>query len=160
MISEEKKWVRWWYIGRTSNIDLYKIVTSDQEFLDFLRSSKLFLRVQNQFSLIVVDDKGSPNLVLHYTYKFRGKTQLKELEQEEIDFFAQDLLLQPSQKDFIYIYYLEANDYNSAGIFNVMNSKNQYYNQINTNKLPSVWKKDYLLYDKISGTYSNYYTWF
>lgn len=159
MIFEEKEWVKWEFVGRTSKIDLYKIVTSDRQFLDFLltQSPRLFLRIQDQFPLIVMDDKGLPNLVLHYTYKFRGKTQLKRLEQEEIDFFVQDI--PPSQENFIYVYYLEANDFNSTEIFNVMCSKNQYYNQINTNKIPSVCKKDYLLYDKISDTWS-YYKWF
>ena len=156
MVSEVKKWVKYKFIGRT-NIDLYKIVTSDRQFLDFLLTSRLFLRIHDQFPLIVMDDKGFPNLVLNYTYKFRGKTQMKMLEQEEIDFFAQDI--PPSQEDFIYVYYLEANDFESTEIFNIMSSKNQYYNQINTKKLPSVWDKDYLLYDKISGTWSNY-KWF
>lgn len=159
MVSEVKKWVKWKFVDRT-NIDLYMVITSDREFLDFLLSyeSGLSLRVQKQFPLIVIDDKGFPNLVLNYTYKFRGKTQMEMLEQEEIDFFAQDL--QPSQEDFIYVYYLEANPFSSAEIFNIMSSKNQYYNQINTKKLPSVWKKDYLLYDKISGTFGDYDKWF
>ena len=160
MVSEVKKWVKYKFVGRT-NIDLYMVITSDREFLDFLLSyeSGLSLRVQKQFPLIVMDDKGFPNLVLNYTYKFRGKTQMKMLEQEEIDFFAQDLLSQPSQEDFTYIYYLEANPFSSAEIFNIMSSKNQYYNQINTKKLPSVCGKDYLLYDKISGTFGDY-KWF
>lgn len=100
MISEEKKWVKWKFINRTSKIDLYKIVTSDQEFLDFLlsQSPRLFLRIHDQFPLIVMDDKGFPNLVLNYTYKFRGKTQMKMLEQEEIDFLHRTYFHSPHKK--------------------------------------------------------------
>ena len=159
MISEVKKWVKWKFVDRNKRTDLYMFITSDREFLDFLLGyeSELSLSVQKQFPLIVMDDKGLPNLVLNYTYKFRGKTQMKTLEQEEMDFFARDLL--PSQEDFIYIYYLEADTFSSAEIFNIISSKNRYYNKINTEKLPSVYRKDYLLYNKISGTYSNY-KWF